>query len=326
MNNIDVTSYYRDIRDKNNIKRTKNIELAHQKCPELEKIDLELKNLNLELSSLFLSNISSIENTIETLENKRNNLLKEKSEIIREFGIDQNYDKRIYKCKECKDSGYIDKIKCNCYEKNTKTSLYKGSKLINILETQNFYKFNYNLYSNNSKDYDINMAIFQAKTPREYIKKIVEISKKIVDGEIKNSLYIYGPTGVGKTFLCSSITKYALDNYKTVEYYSSINFFDTLRKYSVETLSDNYIENEYDKIINSDILIIDDLGVETLSEFKKGILLNILDNRFMNNKTIIISSNIPIMELNEKYGDRISSRIKGKQFIPIKIVGKDLRI
>ena len=74
-------------------------------------------------------------------------------------------------------------------------------------------------------------------------------------------------------------------------------------------------ENIYKSVLESDLLIIDDLGTESLNSMKLSELFTILNTRILNlnNKITktIISTNLNINDIFNNYEERIGSRIAG---------------
>ena len=86
--------------------------------------------------------------------------------------------------------------------------------------------------------------------------------------------------------------------------------------------------NFYKSILESDLLIIDDLGTESLNSMKLSELFTILNTRILNlnhkpTKTII-STNLNINDIFNNYEERIGSRIAGYYDIYC-FFGDDLR-
>jgi DNA replication protein len=142
----------------------------------------------------------------------------------------------------------------------------------------------------------------------------------------QKSLLFYGPPGLGKTFLCTSIAKALMDNSKTVLYYSSSELFNRLSDYtfSRETFLKTSSKEIHDLIMDTQLLIIDDLGSEMTNSFVINQLFNILNLREMHARKLIISTNLTPKELNEVYGDRIFSRMV-MHFDFYKFYGSDIR-
>lgn len=60
-----------------------------------------------------------------------------------------------------------------------------------------------------------------------------------------------------------------------------------------------------------DLLVIDDLGTENVSEFTKEKMFNLIDTRYRANKPMLITTNLTPDEIREKLGSRIADRIAG---------------
>ena len=84
-------------------------------------------------------------------------------------------------------------------------------------------------------------------------------------------------------------------------------------------------------MVNTPILVLDDLGNERLSDWAKDILHYIIIQRYNEERPIIITSNYPIFPKNEKdeslaerLGDPIASRL-AEMVEPILVNGDDAR-
>lgn len=114
---------------------------------------------------------------------------------------------------------------------------------------------------------------------------------------------------------------------KTVLYQTAPVFLESVIDYKMnkQKISTNSI---YDSILNTDLLIIDDLGTETLNSMKLSELFTIINTRILNlnNKMTktIISTNLDINDIFSHYEERIGSRIAGYYDIYY-FFGDDLR-
>ena len=93
--------------------------------------------------------------------------------------------------------------------------------------------------------------------------------------------------------------------------------------------SKNSKDDVLQSVLESDLLIIDDLGTESINSLKLSELFTIINTRILNlnnhiTKTII-STNLSLQELQQKYEERIFSRTAGN-YTPLKIFGDDIRI
>ncbi len=92
---------------------------------------------------------------------------------------------------------------------------------------------------------------------------------------------------------------------------------------------DNSYKEILDNILNVDLLIIDDLGTETLNSMKFAELFTIINTRLLNQNNkitkTIISTNLDLKDIFDIYQERIASRIVGNYNI-CKFFGDDIRL
>ena len=131
----------------------------------------------------------------------------------------------------------------------------------------------------------------------------------------------------GKTFMSNCIANEILKKGKTVLYQTAPVLLESVIEYKMSK-SKNTLENIYDSVLNTDLLIIDDLGTETLNSMKLSELFTIINTRILNlnNKITktIISTNLNINDIFNHYEERIGSRIAGYYDIYY-FFGDDLR-
>jgi len=114
---------------------------------------------------------------------------------------------------------------------------------------------------------------------------------------------------------------------KTVLYQTSPVLLEGVIDYKLSR-NKNTENNIYKSVLNTDLLIIDDLGTESLNSMKLSELFTILNTRILNlNSKItktIISTNLNINDIFNNYEERIGSRIAGYYDIYY-FFGDDLR-
>ena len=76
---------------------------------------------------------------------------------------------------------------------------------------------------------------------------------------------------------------------------------------------------------NCDLLIIDDLGTEMPGNFVTAALYNLVNDRLLGNKAMIISTNLNVEEAARRYSPQIASRLQGS-FKGLTFVGEDIRV
>ena len=83
-------------------------------------------------------------------------------------------------------------------------------------------------------------------------------------------------------------------------------------------------ENRTERYLACDLLIMDDLGTEMQSAFTVSCLYYLINTRLINEKSMVISTNIDKEEFSRQYTDRITSRLLG-EFTVCVFAGTDIR-
>jgi len=328
MNNSNLKSLLKDY-ERNRENAIYEADLRKQNLyksnPELEQIDRILSTEAIRISKLLL--VSNDSNLLDELNIKINNLKKQKSAILKSLNIDEEYFKPNFNCSICQDTGYITKnnvtYMCNCLKQKLFDIEFNKCNISN-LKNDNFEHFNSTYYSNDVDEVKYNSKL----SPRQNIEKIKELCMLFIDNfdniNEKNLLFT-GNTGLGKSFLSSCIANELLKKGKTVLYQTAPVMLDTIVDYRFGKLKSD--ENICDNIFNVDLLIIDDLGTESMNSVKFTELFNIINTRLLNsNKATktIISTNLSLQNLFANYDERIISRIVGNYNICY-FFGDDIR-
>lgn len=284
------------------------------KVPELEEIENEMRKIGLEAARAALNRKNDSMLIKQQLQDKLEQLKTRKNTIYNRLGITDDYLEPDYNCKICSDTGFIKTgEKCICLKQKIISNTYKNSNMELLIRDQNFENFNIDLYEDDDQ---------------ENMYKILKNVKMFIDNfelEKENSLIFYGDPGVGKTFLSSCIAKEILDKGYTVVYYKISEILRIAQDINFKKTYDNNKELAYKNIYNADLLIIDDLGTELTNKFVISELFNLIEHRSVHRKKTIISSNLNIKEIAERYDYRIISRLS-ESYIFLEVRGKDLRI
>lgn len=281
--------------------------------PRLQEIEDELNKFAIQTTKNI---INGNKNEIDLLNEKIKKLKNEKLQILNSKGIDLGYLKPYYECTKCNDTGYLttnNKTEmCNCLKQELLNVTFNNSNLSN-LDKENFKKFNELMYSD-----EVDIAKYKYNiSPRKNILNIKEKAIEFIDNfdnpEYKNLLFT-GNSGLGKTFMTNCIAREILKKGKTVLYQTAPVLLENVINYKMSKNKDNLF-NFYNSVLESDLLIIDDLGTESQNSMKLSELFTIINTRLLNQNNkitkTIISTNLGIKEIFNFYEERIGSRIAG---------------
>lgn len=256
--------------------------------------------------------ISGDESTVSELRALLADLRSMRAGLLKGAGLDENFLEPIYTCPLCKDTGYIGTSKCSCFRRQITDYLYDQSNIKDYLQSNNF--------STLSRDYYKNEDLLRFTRAEELCHNMVEHFNKV-----PTNLLLFGTVGCGKSFLSGCVAHEIIEAGYSVIYYSAISLFDNLAKETFNSKNKDELYNMYDYLYNCDLLIIDDLGTETSNSFVSSQLFALINERKLRKKSTIISTNLSLEEIRERYSDRILSRI-ASEYTVCKLSGPDIRL
>jgi len=318
----DIMFQYDQTRMNNQRILDKRYETLFAEIPELEQIQHDIMDLSLTQARKELFQTEPDPKSEAEYSAKREALLSRKKALLLHHGYPEDYLQSIYTCPDCKDTGYQNNEPCHCLKNAEIKALYESSNLMDILNHENFDTFDDSYYDDTIVNENLSL------TARQNIRKVKTVCLDYIKhfDDSYDNLIFYGSTGVGKTFLTHCIAKELLESAHSVIYFTSFDLFEVL---STATFGKKYAEDEvlqqHSAIFDCDLLIIDDLGTEMTNTFVASQLFLCINERLMNKKSTIISTNLSLESLRDLYSERVFSRISSN-FKMRKLIGKDIRL
>ncbi|MBE7075613.1 MAG: AAA family ATPase [Clostridiales bacterium] len=219
---------------------------------------------------------------------------------IKEYKNSINVGEVEYSCPLCKDTGYLNGDRCKCLNQEISRLLLENS---GFDELEDFEK-----------------AQFSDNTTKAFYKKMQQWCDSSFS---KNLILIAGEVGVGKTHLAKCMAKTLIEKGKVVKIVTALNLNQDMKEFSKrndETILNNYLDIE--------ILFIDDLGTEPLyKNVTEQFLYLIINERKMKKLPTIITTNLDLDDIRNRYDERIYSRIGDKKTsINYFLSGQDFRL
>lgn len=246
----------------------------------------------------------------------KNNLFRELSvsrieELFSKIDDLEDYLDKIYKC--VKNSNAVKDVKS--------TKDLPQHNLSKKALCQTFSGFKVDLFSEDIVE----------KFGDDYINSKQSMERNLMDSDylINNitkddapNLLFYGDTGTGKTYMANCICNCVIEQGFTVRSYSIIELLDFINEALIIDRESNLAE--YKMLTECDLLVIDDLGTESINSFTDSRLFSILNSRILNYKKTILCTNMNPSDIAKSYSPKIFSRlIESYKFN--KFIGKDLR-
>lgn len=183
--------------------------------------------------------------------------------------------------------------RCDCWENERQKRTLRFACIPEKYKSASFQNFNTRIYS--KPDIAGKIKLMCERYSDEF-----ELGNK--------GLYIYSHTkGSGKTRLAATICNRLIDKRVLVKFATSSSILEEIKK--TWNKNSEYAESTLiDKLITVDVLVIDDFGTEKPKDWINDKFYYIINERYINSKTTIYTSNYKLNELD--YDDRIINRIK----------------
>lgn len=284
--------------------------------PEINRVYREIKSLSRELSGILLSKRSDARQEIEKLRQVNISSQRYLKELLVSFGLPEDYLIRKHVCEKCSDYGFSEGKRCECFDelliKYTVEELNREC----LIKPRDFSELSLDYYPDAVNEKGIN--------PRQKMSENINFCKAYVKtfSLESKSVFMVGPTGLGKTMLSSCIANGLIKNGFRVAFDSIQNY---LRAIENEHFGRALGKDTLDVLLSADLVILDDLGSEFQSAFNSSVIYNIINSRCNKGVPTIISTNLTFDELQDRYDDRIVSRLTG-MFTCLRFIGNDIRM
>ena len=241
---------------------------------------------------------------------------------LRLLGLPEDYMEPHYACPVCRDTGLVGDAPasfCECFLTALRLRQHEDGTMAGV-EEQNFAKFDPNFIPATP----IENVAYDQRTLLVSAKNLCEAyADSFPDTETEN-LLLMGAGGLGKTFLLNSIFARVIDRGKSAVRITAYRMFEAMRRQHVGN------EPDYDgfsSLLETPLLLIDDLGTEPLMRnITIEYLFMLLNERLAARRHTVIATNLTPVQLKERYGERVSSRLLDRRRCAIVMLkGKDLR-
>lgn len=309
-----VMRYYDELREQHRHALEDRISEVNRAVPEIARLDAMAADESLAAARARIADPAA---SIDGYKNRMRGISARRAQLLAAAGYPADYLEMHYTCPICHDTGIVDGRHCECFKKAAARMIYGAYSPAAILELENFSRFSFDYYSDTIVDKNT------GKSSRELAERAYRSAYEFshAGSGSADNLYVYGPAGTGKTFLTHCVAKEAMDAGRTVLYFSSGDFFDAMADAEFGRAPADGAR----LISGCEMLIIDDLGTERNNEFVSSCLFRVVNERLTRRLPTMISTNLTLGDLRDKYSLRVSSRITSSYRI-IKLIGNDIRI
>lgn len=292
-------------------------EAIYTRCPRLREIDEELRRTASRVLAAALRRGQDPLPEIQRLKEQNLNLQAERKTLLAELGLTEGDLENTPLCPLCGDTGYRGGQMCRClkayYVEEERKEL---SKLLD-LGGQSFDTFDTDWY-------DGQRAPGKTKSAREHMEWVYDTCVEYAHnfGKRPANLLLFGRPGLGKTHLSAAIAREVSGKGYSVVYDTAGHVFE---RFEAQKFGRDEADRDVERVLNCDLLILDDLGTEMTTTFVQSALYQIINGRLLEKRSTIVSTNLMPEAIAQRYSGQIASRIEGEyQLLPF--VGEDIRV
>ena len=291
-------------------------EAIYTRRPRLREIDEELRRTTSRVLAAALRRGQDPLAEIQRLKAQNLSLQEERKGLLAELGLTEDDLENTPRCALCGDTGYRGGEMCRClktyYVEEERREL---SKLLD-LGGQSFDTFDTDWY-------DGQRAPGKTKSAREHMEWVYDTCVEYAHnfGKRPANLLLFGRPGLGKTHLSAAIAREVSGKGYSVVYDTAGHVFE---RFEAQKFGRDEADRDVERVLNCDLLILDDLGTEMTTTFVQSALYQMINSRLLEKKSTIVSTNLMPEALSQRYSPQIASRIEGEyQLLPF--VGEDIR-
>ena len=298
------------------IRRKREAVFARQ--PRLREIDGELRSTMSRIIASALRRGTDPRPAVAVLQDQNLSLQEERTELLAQLGLPADYLEEKPLCSLCNDSGYHGEAVCHCLRSYYAREQQQELSRMLDLGNQSFDTFSLDWYPEERTALGMS-----PRENMEYTRDICVDYAYGFNGRNGNLLFTGAP-GLGKTFLSACIARVVSEKGYSVVYDTAMKVFDRFEAQKFGRDEDAAVSADVDRVLNCDLLILDDLGTEMTTAFVQSALYQIVNTRLMAKKSTIISTNLNMQDIRRRYLQQVASRLEGDYTI-LPFMGEDIR-
>ena len=294
----------------------RSLRQAYAEQPRLREIDKQLRITMAMAAQAAFASGGDFGGAMESVRQQNLALQRERAEIIA-MHFEPGFLDDAPICGVCGGSGYVGSNMCACLRELCRQEQKKELTFLSAGQ-ESFDQFRLDYYPDRmDPKWGVNI--------RTVMERTFEVCKKyaLTFSDRSGNLLFSGDTGLGKTFLSACIARAVADRGFSVVYESAGHLFTKLER--AKFSNDENAREEVRKYTACDLLIVDDLGTEMSGQFVTAALYSLINDRLLESKPMIISTNLNVEDFSRRYSPQIASRLRGS-FQRQTFLGDDIRV
>lgn len=254
----------------------------------------------------------------EGIEDSTRQINAEITALLKASNLPEDYLDPVFQCSLCQDSGYVGeapKTLCDCVTRRYH-ELLSGEE--DSEHAPSFERFDLNIFPQVALDSHGTTQRMLMGVLKKHCERFAE---EVPGGKL--NLVLYGPSGLGKTYLLKSISKRVRERGVQTLTMNANSLLNHIRQ--TYFARDEEVDQPYYHV---PLLLIDDLGTEPLWEnITLEQIFALLEHRLQNRLQTVISTNLSLEQIRDRYTRRIYSRLMdANQSLVLQFQGQDVRL
>ena len=290
--------------------------------PEVGRIDAALRGHMARLVRLTIAGGPAMAGEIGKIREENLDLQMRRAELLTAGGFGADYLHEIVSCPLCRDTGIYEGKVCRCLDRLYNAELTRELGTLMRRGDESFEAFDLRLYPDAPGTGEDGMSA------RETMGMVFSVCRDYAEDFAPHApnLLFQGGTGLGKTYLSACIARVVAGKGFSVCYDTAASALELYEKakFARDSAEGEQAALRIRRMESCDLMILDDLGTEMLTQMSQSALYTLVNNRLVNERTSIISTNLSNEDLARRYSPQIASRILG-EFKHFPFVGEDIR-
>lgn len=292
---------------------------VYRRQPRLEAIQRRLGGTMSRVIASALRKGTDPRAAVQSLREENLALQRERAALLAGMGLPEDYLEEKPACPLCGDTGYRGEAMCRCLRRYYAREQQKELSRMLDLGNQSFDTFSLEWYAPRP---DPQLGV----SPRENMERNRDVCVDYAyefNGKSGN-LLLTGEPGLGKTFLSACIARVVAEKGFSVVYDTAGQVFRRFEAQKFDRREDGEAEDDVDRVLRCDLLILDDLGTEMTTAFVQSALYDIVNTRLAEGRSTVVSTNLSLKDLERRYLRQTASRLAGEYRVLI-FFGEDIR-
>ncbi len=294
---------------------------CRQRLPELAGLDRAIQGTVAKAIAAALQQGTDPSAAVEQARRENLDLQQKRLDLLKGAGIDPQALEETPLCPICKDTGWHEGKLCQCV-----AQLAAAENLKELGQRLDLEKFDFEGFQ--LKWYDAAFDPKLGSSARELMASVVNICRdyaRLFPRYNARNLYLYGGTGLGKTFLSGCVAKAVAQSGHWTVYATAGELFNQYEDVKFNRDGDGEGREDVRRYEACDLLVLDDLGSEMTTPFVQSALYQLLNQRMIAGKHTVISSNLDMDKARQRYVAQVASRLEG-EFQELPFFGRDIRL